>query len=124
MIAKSERGVEVSAKVGRSLEDIVARARDVDSLVAEIAEASKQQRAGLEQVSHTMADMEKVTQAGAATAEETAETVLELNAQTEALHDVVLQLQLLAGCAATWRADERKPQAVARRRNLLPRHAG
>jgi methyl-accepting chemotaxis protein len=97
VMAKSDRGVEVSAKVARSLEDIVTRARDVDALVAEIAEASDQQRAGLEQVSRGMVDMERVTQNGAATAEETATTVLELNAQTEALRNVVLELQSLAG---------------------------
>jgi methyl-accepting chemotaxis protein len=97
VIARSDRGVEVSGKVARSFEDIVARTRRVDGLVAEIAAASDQQRIGIEQVSVTMADMEKVTQAGAATAEETAATVLELNAQAEALRGVVAELQVLAG---------------------------
>ena len=38
-----------------------------------------------------MSDMEKVTQSGAATAEETAATALELNAQAEALRGVVAE---------------------------------
>jgi methyl-accepting chemotaxis protein len=97
VIAKSDRGVQVSGKVANSLEDIVARARRVDSLVAEIAVASNQQRLGIEQVSRAMADIEKVTQAGAASAEETAATVMELNAQTDALRNVVQELQSLAG---------------------------
>ncbi len=97
VMTKSERGVEVSGKVARWLEDIVSRTRNVDTLVAEIAEASDEQRAGVGQVSGAIADMEKVTQAGAATAEQTAATVLELTAQARALRDVVLDLQALAG---------------------------
>ena len=116
VISKSDRGVQVSGKVARSLEDIVGRARRVDSLVAEIAVASDQQRMGIEQVSRAMADIEKVTQAGAASAEETAATVMELNAQTEALRGVVHELQLLAGDARSQtqaEAEAHRPQPYA-----------
>ena len=116
VISKSDRGVQVSGKVARSLEDIVGRVRRVDSLVAEIAVASDQQRMGIEQVSRAMADIEKVTQAGAASAEETAATVMELNAQTEALRGVVHELQLLAGDARSQtqaEAEAHRPQPYA-----------
>ena len=121
VITKSDRGVEVCGKVAHSLEEIVTRARRVDTLVAQIASASDQQRAGIEQVSAAMSDMEKVTQSGAATAEETAATVLELNAQAEALRGVVEELRQLAG-------DERFSQTEASGRSrpafkAVPRQA-
>jgi methyl-accepting chemotaxis protein len=100
VITKSERGVEVSGKVARWLEDIVSRTRNVDTLVAEIAEASAEQRAGVGQVSLAIGDMEKVTQTGAITAEQTAATVQELNAQANAVRGAVVELQRLAGDAA------------------------
>ena len=39
--AKSEQGAKISDKVARSLEEITARARQVDELIAEVAVASQ-----------------------------------------------------------------------------------
>ena len=100
VIARGTRGVEVSAKVARSLEEIVKRTRRVDSLIADIATASDHQRLGLEQVGRAMSDIERVTQAGAASAQETSATVIQLNAQAESLRNVVQELERLSGAAA------------------------
>jgi methyl-accepting chemotaxis protein len=100
VIARGSRGVEVSAKVARSLEDIVTRTRRVDTLIGDIAQASDQQRRGLEQVGRAMADIERVTQSGAASAQETSATVIQLNAQAEALRNVVQELETLSGADA------------------------
>jgi len=100
VIAKGSRGVEVSAKVARSLEDIVTRTRRVDVLIADIASASDQQRLGIEQVGRAMSDIEKVTQMGAASAQETSATVIQLNSQAESLRTVVLELERLSGAAS------------------------
>ncbi len=97
VIARGTRGVEVSAKVARSLEDIMMRTRRVDALIADIAAASDQQRLGLQQVGRAMSDIEKVTQSGAASAQETSATVIQLNAQAESLRNVVQQLEQLSG---------------------------
>ena len=99
VIAKGSRGVEVSAKVARSLEDIVSRTRRVDVLIADIASASNQQRIGIEQVGRAMSDIEKVTQMGAASAQETSATVIQLNSQAESLRTVVEELERLSGAA-------------------------
>ena len=117
VIAKSERGVDVSGKVAHWLEDIVSRTRNVDTLVAEIAGASAEQRAGVGQVSLAIGDMEKVTQAGAITAEQTAATVQELHAQANALRGAVLELQRLAGDDAVL------PTAGLQSAGATPRHA-
>ncbi len=123
VITKSDRGVEVCGKVAHSLEEIVARVRRVDTLVAHIAAASDQQRSGIEEVSAAMSDMEKVTQSGAATAEETAATVLELNAQAEALRGVVEELKRLAGDARSAHVATSDMPRVAFKPSALPRRA-
>ena len=49
-VQKSARGAEISAKVARSLEEIVTKARQVDGLAAEVAAASQEQSQGIDQV--------------------------------------------------------------------------
>jgi len=66
-------------------------------MVEEVREASLQQTQGIDQVSQTLAQMEKVTQTTAATAEESAAASEELNAQAEGTIAVVHQLQALVG---------------------------
>jgi methyl-accepting chemotaxis protein len=94
-IAKSTQGVAISAKVATSLADIVAKARQVDNLVAEIASASKEQNQGIGQINTAMSQMDRVTQTTAASAEECASASSELNAQAQSLKDAVDQLVAL-----------------------------
>ena len=101
--AQSAQGVEVSAKVGtrvaevvgkshavhQSLENILAKTRQVDGLVAEIAGASKEQSDGLTQIGTAMTQIDQVTQSNAAAAEESASAAEELNAQSAELQGAV-----------------------------------
>jgi methyl-accepting chemotaxis protein len=96
-IQKSERGVQISDKVARSLSEIVEKARQVDTLVAEIATASVEQNQGIGQVSTAVIQMDKVTQSNASSAEETASAAEELNAQSLLMHDNVGELMKLIG---------------------------
>jgi len=96
-IRRSEHGVEISAKVERSLDEIVRKARQVDELVAEIAEASKEQSQGISQVNVAVTQMDKVTQSNAANAEETASAAEQLNAQADSLRSAVSDLLKLVG---------------------------
>jgi len=96
-IRKSQAGVSISAKVGASLEEIVAKARQVDDLVAEIANASREQTQGIDQVNVAVTQMDKVTQNNAASAEESASASEQLNAQAQSLRDIVAGLELLVG---------------------------
>ncbi len=50
-INKSANGVQISAKVAASLREIVGKARQVDSIIAEIAQASSEQNGGIGQSS-------------------------------------------------------------------------
>ena len=96
-VGKSERGVAISGKVALGLQEIVAKARQVDELVAEIAAASKEQSQGIGQVNTAISQMDKVTQSNAASAEESASAAEELNAQAETLRHTVSELEQLVG---------------------------
>lgn len=91
-VRKSEHGVTISGSVAHALAEIVDRARRVDALVAEIAEASREQSQGLTQLNSAMGNMDKITQANASNAEETAAAAEELSAQATAMREAVGQL--------------------------------
>ena len=84
-----------SGAVGESLRRIVGKAREVDSLIATIAEASQEQSGGLQQVNGAVTDMDRVTQATASEAEETATSAGTLQAQSAELREVVQALVAL-----------------------------
>jgi len=94
-IHKSEDGVNISAKVAVSLTEIVAKAREMDSLVAEIATASEEQSQGVGQINTAITQMDQVTQGNASSAEETASAAEELNAQSITLKEAVASLRRL-----------------------------
>jgi len=104
-IRKSERGVQLNAKVARGLQEILLKARRVDELVAEIAAASHEQSQGLVHVTGAMSQMDRVTQANAASAEQSTTAVAELQALAQNVEAAVNELGLLvSGRAAASKA--------------------
>jgi methyl-accepting chemotaxis protein len=99
-MAKSRRGIELRDKVVVGLQAIVTRAREVDELMGSISTSAQQQRQGIEQVTTAVSQMEKVTQTGAAGAEEGAAAAEELQALAEEARALVTQLQELVGASA------------------------
>jgi len=91
-VQKSAVGAEISAKVAKSLEEIVGKARQVDEMAGEVAAASQEQSQGIAQVNTAVTQMDKVTQSNAANAEESAAAAEELTAQAESLKDAVADL--------------------------------
>ena len=112
-IHKSEQGVQLSTAVAESFQDIAAKARQMDDLVAEIATASHEQSQGVGQVSSAIADMDKVTQSNAATAEESASAAEELNQQAHAIHDLIKSFHDLVGGSAAPVAGAGTPRSPA-----------
>jgi methyl-accepting chemotaxis protein len=96
-LQKSEEGAATSSEVGGMLAQIVDHVRNMDTLVAEIATASGEQSLGIEQVTKAMSEMEKVTQANAAGAEESASAAHELSSQSNELRESVDQLNAFTG---------------------------
>jgi methyl-accepting chemotaxis protein len=95
-IQKSANGVALSRKVAHGFEQIVGRVRDVDTIIAEIATSSTEQASGVAQVLTAITQMDQITQAAAANAEETAAASEELSAQAVSLDAIVGSLRKLA----------------------------
>jgi methyl-accepting chemotaxis protein len=92
-IKKSEHGVRISGKVAGSLSEIADKARKVDTIIAEIAEASQEQSQGIGQVNITVSQMDKITQNNASNSEETAAAAEELTAQATSLQEAIVDLR-------------------------------
>ncbi|HSY18753.1 MAG TPA: methyl-accepting chemotaxis protein [Candidatus Acidoferrales bacterium] len=99
-INNTARGVELSGKVATTLNDIVAKARDMDELATQLAGASREQTQGITQINIAMGEVDKVTQNNAAYAEESASVVRELNAQVVTMKSSVAELLQLVGAGA------------------------
>lgn len=95
-VAESTRQVEAkAATVGTSLQEIVAKIRQLDEMMGQVASASKEQKDGVSQINTAVSLMDKTTQNTAATAEESASASEELNAQAATLRDTVAGLRTL-----------------------------
>jgi len=88
-IKNSGRGVQISARVAESFEQIVAKTRQVDELIAQIAAASGEQSLGLEQINGAMAQMQNATQSTAAESEQNAALSEELSTHALTLQRAV-----------------------------------
>lgn len=96
-ISKTTQGVEISATVAQTLNDIAGKVRQVDELIAEVASASNEQTQGISQINTAVGQMDKVTQANAASAEETAAAATELKSQSAVMKESVGQLMQMLG---------------------------
>ena len=111
-VLKSAKGAEISAKVAKSLEEIVGKARQVDEMAGEVAAASQEQSQGIAQVNTAVTQMDKVTQSNAASAEESASAAEEMTAQAEALKDAVAELLRLVDGQKSYQAPTPKTSAT------------
>jgi hypothetical protein len=84
-------------QVASSIAGITDSVVKVKGLVDEVSVASRQQTQGIEQVSQAIAQMEKVTQTTAATAEESAAASEQLTGQARDAMGVVGRLEALVG---------------------------
>jgi hypothetical protein len=100
-IGNTAQGVGISSKVTQTLNEIVIKARLVDELASEVANASREQTSGITQINTAVGQMDKVTQSNAANAEESAAAAQELTAQAELVQQAVGELIRLAGSAGT-----------------------
>jgi methyl-accepting chemotaxis protein len=101
LIAKSQEnsnnGVTVAEEVAGQLDSIKESSEKVNTLIAEIAAASKEQAQGIEQVNTATSEMDKVVQQNAADSEESAGAAQELSAQAEEMEKIVAELAAMVG---------------------------
>ncbi|MEO0055950.1 MAG: Dipeptide chemoreceptor protein [Verrucomicrobiota bacterium] len=108
---RSVQGVELSRRVSAGLGEILAKVREVDHLIAEVATASHEQSEGLTQINTAVSQMDRVTQSNAAGAEETASSAEELNAQSAELQQAAAKLAALVGATRPTPAAKVTPSA-------------
>jgi len=87
-------GVELNAKVGSQLQDILARVGKVGEVMQEIAAASEQQNQGVGEINTAIEQMNGVTQQVAANSEESASAAEELATQAERMKELVGEFTL------------------------------
>jgi methyl-accepting chemotaxis protein len=93
-VGKVGDGTKLLDEAGMTMSDVVGSIRKVSDIVAEIASASGEQSAGIEQVNRAIADMDASTQHNAALVEESAAAATSLRDQTEKLSGVVALFRL------------------------------
>ena len=111
-IVKTGQGVEISHKVSETLNEIVTKARQVDELATEVANASREQTQGITQINVAVGQMDRGVQSNAATAEESASAAAELNAQAKSMQAAITELILLVGKAHAKAAPRSNPSDV------------
>jgi len=94
-VKKVKDGSELVATTNEAFEKVAESSAKVGDIVSEIAEASKEQSSGIEQVNIAITEMDKVVQQNAANAEESASASEEMNAQADQLRDYVGDLVML-----------------------------
>ena len=96
-ITSSNEGSQRVQVVADAFSAITSNVTQIKSLVDDVSVASKQQALGIDQVTQTIHQMERVTQTSAATAEESAGAYEQLNAQADLTMALVKRLELMVG---------------------------
>jgi methyl-accepting chemotaxis protein/methyl-accepting chemotaxis protein-1 (serine sensor receptor) len=100
-ISRSHDGQEKVGQVATAIKAITEEAGKVKTLVDDVNMGSEEQARGIEQIGKAIAQMEQLTQQTAANAEESASAAEELNAQSDALKDIVNRLTAMVGGGET-----------------------
>jgi len=118
--AQVGEGVQLVAETGKSLERIMAKVAEINTVVSDIAVGAQEQATGLQQVNTAVNEMDKVTQQNAAMAEQATAAGRSLAQESEQLSSLVGQFRL--GNVAAFEPARRsaaKPETV--RQPIAPR---
>lgn len=89
-------GSEQAGKAGKTMQDIVGSVRRVTDLIGEISAASIEQSQGIEQVNHTITQIDETTQQNAALVEEASAAARSMEDQAADLVQLVAHFRLAA----------------------------
>jgi methyl-accepting chemotaxis protein/methyl-accepting chemotaxis protein-1 (serine sensor receptor) len=111
-IARASDGQRRVTQVADSVNAVSASAGRIKTLIEEVRSASREQIEGIDQVTHAVTSMEKVTQATAASAEQNAAVGEELTAQAEAAMAAVARLSAIVegGTAPAYHAAAKRSE--------------
>ena len=79
--------------VAKAIGEVAENFGKIKTLVEEVNLSSQEQAKGIEQVTQTMARMNRTTQQTAASAEESAAAATQMSAQTQGMSDLIVSLR-------------------------------
>jgi methyl-accepting chemotaxis protein len=88
-VEKVNAGTELADKAGSTMQEVVTSVKRVTDIIGEIANASAEQTAGIEQVNHAITAMDQATQQNAALVEESAAAAAAVREQAGSLGRIV-----------------------------------
>ena len=110
-VRKVTDGSRLVTDSGRTLGEIVTSVKKVSDIVAEIAAASREQSAGIEQVNRAVMQMDQITQQNAALVEETIASAQVMTGQVRDLNETLARFKVTD--AAQGETGEPQPAAAA-----------
>ncbi|RJG11460.1 methyl-accepting chemotaxis protein [Massilia cavernae] len=113
-VEKVERGSKLVGQAGVTMDEVVASVKRVTDIMSEIANASQEQSAGIEQVNLSIIEMDSMTQQNAALVEEAAAAAQSLQDQAGELARVVSIFKLVEGELVQVDAPPAAPAPVAK----------
>ena len=96
-VKKVDDGSDIVSKTDEYFKKVADSSSKAGERVAEIAASSTEQAQGIEQVNHAVADMDRIVQQNASSAEELASASEEMAAQAEHRKSLIFELESLAG---------------------------
>ena len=96
-VAKVQAGEGLVDRTSQAFSQVAVSTGKVRDLVAEIAEASREQAQGVDQINKAVIEMDQVVQRNAANSEESAGASQELNSQAEMMKGLVGDLVSVVG---------------------------
>jgi methyl-accepting chemotaxis protein len=88
-VEKIEAGSRLVGAAGASMDDIVARVKQVAGLISDISETAHEQTTGIEQINQAIGQLDDMTQQNSALVEEAAAAAESLNQQADRMVEVV-----------------------------------
>jgi len=89
-----DRGVDLVTRAGEALKRIVGQVAELNVIVGDIAEGSKQQASGLGEINSAIRLMDQMTQANASIAQQSTEAAQTLESEAEQLNALVSRFRL------------------------------
>ena len=109
----SRNGVQSSTIISNALREISSKNNEVNALVAQVSDASREHLDGIGQMHYALSQMEDITQSNAAVAEENSAAAFELEAQAHELGRVQHTLDVILHGKETSSSDASYPSAAS-----------
>ncbi len=94
-VTQIQKGSDLATQNREKISEMGEMSQRISQYVSNITESSEQQLLGIQQIRSTVTQIDSITQASAASAEETAAAAEEMNTQSQALYEQVQNLRAL-----------------------------